>query len=282
MGKQLSGFNRALGDIARAINSDLTSGEKLHYLVKTAAAALGVKGCSVMLLDAQKRRLFHAAAHGLSERYLRKGFLEADKSVADVLEGKTWIVPDMCEDPHVQFRDLAQEERIVSTITVPVKIKEEAVGILRAYSRIRREFTPDEIQFLSTAASLAGVVLQSGQAFVVEPESDVARNESRQSLAAQVKTAAFAHPSEEEFARVLDFYQIDWIYEPRSFTLFYEDKPPELFTPDFYLPSLDLYIEMTTLKATLMREKKRRVKRLGELYPDINIKLLARRDYDRI
>jgi len=82
MSKQTLGFNKALGDMAEALNSDITASEKLHLLVRAAARALGVRGCSLMLLDAQRMRLFHTASHGLSERYLRKGFLEAERSLA--------------------------------------------------------------------------------------------------------------------------------------------------------------------------------------------------------
>ena len=93
----------------------------------------------------------------------------------------------------------------------------------------------------------------------------------------------FANPSEEEFARILDFYRIQWQYEPRSFPLNWEGSPKvEMFTPDFYLPELDLYIELTTLKQSLVTAKNRKLRRLRQLYPDINIKLLYRKDYHRL
>ena len=61
--------------------------------------------------------------------------------------------------------------------------------------------------------------------------------------------AIFAHPSEREFAQILDFYGLRWTYEPRSFPLRWEDdRVVEMLTPDFYLPDLDLYLELTTLK----------------------------------
>ena len=90
-----------------------------------------------------------------------------------------------------------------------------------------------------------------------------------------------AHPSEREFANLLNFYQIKWEYEPRSFPLELdsEGRVLESFTPDFYLPELDLYIELTTLKQSLVTKKNRKLRRLRELYPDVNIKLLYRRDY---
>ncbi|MBI4571436.1 MAG: hypoxanthine phosphoribosyltransferase [Chloroflexi bacterium] len=90
----------------------------------------------------------------------------------------------------------------------------------------------------------------------------------------------FAHESEEEFARLLDFYGVAWQYEPRSFPLREEDaRVVEAFTPDFYLPALDLYVELTTLKQSLVTEKHRKVRRFQERYPELQVKLLHRADY---
>jgi hypoxanthine phosphoribosyltransferase len=90
----------------------------------------------------------------------------------------------------------------------------------------------------------------------------------------------FAHESEEEFGRILDFYGVCWEYEPRSFVLREEDgRVLEAFTPDFYLPQLDLYVELTTMRQDLTTEKHRKVRRLEESYPDVQIKLLHRSDY---
>jgi cytidylate kinase len=91
----------------------------------------------------------------------------------------------------------------------------------------------------------------------------------------------FAHPSEREFARVMDFYRIRWEYEPRTFPIEWDtDKNVTgAFTPDFYLPDLDLFIELTTMKQSLVTRKNRKVRQLREHYPDINIKILYERDY---
>jgi len=95
--------------------------------------------------------------------------------------------------------------------------------------------------------------------------------------------APFAHPAEYEFARILDFYGIDWRYEPRSFPLRYDyGHVVEAFTPDFYLPDLNMYVEVTTLKTGLTAEKNRKMRLLKELYPEVNIKLLKKRDYLRL
>jgi hypothetical protein len=96
--------------------------------------------------------------------------------------------------------------------------------------------------------------------------------------------APFANASEEEFARILDFYQIEWQYEPRSFPLEVNGngEVTESFTPDFYLPQLDLYIELTTLKQDLVTKKNRKIRRLRELYPTVNLKVFYGRDYRKI
>jgi len=93
--------------------------------------------------------------------------------------------------------------------------------------------------------------------------------------------AAFAHASERQFARLLDFYQIDWNYEPTSFDLEWdaEGNIIQRFTPDFYLPAYDLYIEITTLNQKLVTKKNRKVRRLRELYPEVRCKIFYQRDY---
>ncbi len=91
----------------------------------------------------------------------------------------------------------------------------------------------------------------------------------------------FAHRSEQEFARILDFYQIKWLYEPRSFDIAWDKSgnPIQKFTPDFYLPDYDLYIEITTMNQKLVTKKNRKIRRLKELYPEIRCKIFYRKDY---
>jgi len=96
-----------------------------------------------------------------------------------------------------------------------------------------------------------------------------------------IEDARFAHESEEEFARLLDFYGVRWQYEPRTYTLRQSDdgRIVEAFSPDFYLPDLDLFIELTTLKQGLVTDKHRKLRRLRELHPRLQIKLLYKKDY---
>ena len=96
-----------------------------------------------------------------------------------------------------------------------------------------------------------------------------------------VREVVYAHPSEEEFAKILKFYHIGWEYEPKTFPIKWDEAGNviESFTPDFYLTDLDLYIELTTMKQGLVTKKNRKVRLLKELYPGINIKLFYGKNY---
>jgi len=90
----------------------------------------------------------------------------------------------------------------------------------------------------------------------------------------------FVHPVEEEFAKILDFYKIRWDYEPRTFPLEW-DKDGNVslaFTPDFYLPDQEVYIELTTVRTSLANKKNYKQRRMAELYPEVNLILLKRKD----
>ncbi|MFN8520832.1 MAG: hypothetical protein U0667_15870 [Chloroflexota bacterium] len=104
---------------------------------------------------------------------------------------------------------------------------------------------------------------------------------SRRRTALPVAGARFAHASEAELARILDFYLVRWEYEPRTFPILWniDGQVVESFSPDFYLPDLDLWLELTTLRQSLVRRKNRKLRRMRELYPMVRIKLLYARDF---
>jgi hypothetical protein len=94
----------------------------------------------------------------------------------------------------------------------------------------------------------------------------------------------FANPAELEYAKVLDWYGIPWEYEPTTFVLARDEEGRviEAFTPDFYLPDQDLYLEVTVMKQSLVTRKNRKLRKLRELYPDVKIKLFYERDFERL
>ena len=116
--------------------------------------------------------------------------------------------------------------------------------------------------------------LEGGSARAVEHEPGGMTDEESPSY-------GFAHASEAEFARILDFYQVVWEYEPQVFPILWDldGNVLESFAPDFFLPDLELFIELTTLQQRLVRKKNRKVRRLRELYPGLRIKLFYARDF---
>lgn len=91
----------------------------------------------------------------------------------------------------------------------------------------------------------------------------------------------FAHPSERVAAGILEYYHIRWQYEPNTFPIEWDSAGNVIasFSPDFYLPDLDLYIELTTMSQKLVTKKNRKVRRLKELYPEIRIKIFYQKDF---
>ncbi len=94
----------------------------------------------------------------------------------------------------------------------------------------------------------------------------------------------FANEAELECAKILDYHGMPWQYEPRSFVLEEDEggRVVEAFTPDFYLPEQDLYLEVTVMKQSLVTRKNRKLRKLRERYPDIRIKLFYKRDIERL
>jgi hypothetical protein len=96
--------------------------------------------------------------------------------------------------------------------------------------------------------------------------------------------SGFVNEAEVECARILDFHGIRWEYEPHSFVLAEDEdgRVLEAFTPDFYLPEQDLYLEVTVMKQSLITRKNRKIRKLRERYPEVKIKLFTKRDFERL
>ncbi|MXW42309.1 MAG: hypothetical protein F4138_04750 [Acidimicrobiia bacterium] len=94
----------------------------------------------------------------------------------------------------------------------------------------------------------------------------------------------FAHNSERQFAELLDFYGIEWSYEPTTFVLARNElgEVTEAFTPDFYLPRFDRYVEITTTRQKYITRKNAKVRRLREAYPEVDLMVLCQRDYQNL
>lgn len=201
---------------------------------------------------------------------------------------------------HVKVRDIIGYQADKRALTQARKNYKSFMRTLFRKEKIGPEFydiqimleRPDTdfaVDLILTAVEAKGITMKAGITWKALQllKSNLSKKEKRSNRAKYIKKftmPSFAHPSEKEFAKVLDFYRIKWEYEPRSFLL-KADKDgmvKEEFTPDFYLPELDLYIELTTLKQKLVTKKNRKLRRLKRLYPNVNIKLFYGRDYNKL
>lgn len=275
-------YYQAIKRATAAASSGRELKQILGTIVRSTARAMQV-GAALVLLDSTRTKLVHCSQWGLPHSYIQKGVLEADKSLAEVLTGQPVAISDVSQNGHLQYPELAIKAGIVSMLGVPLVVNGSIAGSIRAYARERREFSKQDISFVSTMANLAAISIQCDTMRQKLMPQEGSQTEAEVAILRHARAADFAHPSEAEFAHILDFYNIEWVYEPRSFLLESQgDKVTEMFTPDFYLPGLNLYVELTTLKQSLVTDKNRKIRRLRELYPDIKITLLYKKDFDRL
>lgn len=260
--------------------SDCSLKEKLDFVVRTTSESVG-GGVSLILLDSSGLQLIPAISYKLPKFYLQKGLLNRSLSLDEIDSGRAVIVNNIENDERIQYRDLARKARITAIAGIAIYIDGNPAGSLRAYLRDNRLFLDEDTGFIQHMAELCSLII--GQHRVPSANMDGRSSGAIPSVIRQVKETVFAHPSEAEFARLLDFYNIQWVYEPRAFVLNKDgNRVTEMFSPDFYLPALDLYVELTTLKQSLITYKNRKLRRLRELYPEIKIILLNKNNYDRL
>lgn len=158
-------YYKALYEVASNINSALEPDKVLDSIAESVVNTMNVKGCSLILLSSDKKTLMHTATHGLSEKYVFKGPLRADKSITEALSGKAVVVPDATNDDRVQYAKEKIEEGIVSILTVPMNLRGEIIGVVRVYTAEKREFTEDAIYFVQAVANLGAIALENARLY---------------------------------------------------------------------------------------------------------------------
>ena len=204
---------KAVRRAVAVVNSAATSKEKLEVIVRGTARSMKA-GASLVFLDINRKKLIHSSSWGLPQFYLRKGILDADRSLSEVITGQPVIIAEVSEDSRIQFPEIAAKAGIVSIMGMPIKLGGQAMaGSLRIYTRERNEFSNQDINFVTSMANLAALAIGSNPLTGEEEEAGLLKSEtSLQTVPLRkVRTATFAHPSEEEFTRILDFYNIEWV-----------------------------------------------------------------------
>jgi GAF domain-containing protein len=156
-------YFHSLYQLATTLNSARSPQDILRSIVENVAKAMDAKGSSLLLLTPDKKELLRIAAHGLSNWYARIGPVLTDKSMSESLKGKAVTVVDATTDERVQFRKQVKTEGIASILSVPVKLREEVIGVLRVYSSEPRQFSDADANFASAAANFGAIALESAK-----------------------------------------------------------------------------------------------------------------------
>ena len=158
---------RIFTSIAEGLNESLDISVIMERLSVDMAKALNVKAVSVRLIDKDKGVLELVASHGLSKKYLNKGPVRIEKSVTEALAGRTVVITNATTNKEVQYRDEKKTEGIASILTVPIKVKDEVIGVMRYYSEAERDFTEGEVMLAEAVASLGGLAIQNASMYLL-------------------------------------------------------------------------------------------------------------------
>ncbi len=158
-------FLKGMLQVAKAINSALEVKKVLNLLVKTAVTALDIKAAAVRLLDEKRQQLELVASFGLSERYITKGPVGTDRSITEAMTGKAVSVYDVGSDPSATYPKEMEEEGIKSILSVPISLKGKVIGVIRLYTSEPRDFSDDEITFMSSLAEQAALAMENARLY---------------------------------------------------------------------------------------------------------------------
>ena len=158
-------FLKGLLEVSKAVNSALDVKKVLHLLVKTATNALDIKAAAVRLLDEKRQKMELVASYGLSDRYITKGPVGTDKSITEAMMGKAVSIYDVAQDPRATYPTEAAEEGIKSILSVPITLKGNVIGVMRIYTGEPRDYSDDEITFISSLAEQAALAMENARLY---------------------------------------------------------------------------------------------------------------------
>jgi FixJ family two-component response regulator len=153
-------------ELKRRISSSLNLQEVLDLIAAGVTKGMGVKGCTIGLLDKKRDQLKVVAYQGLTQKYIEKGPIDPARSLSGrVQSGEDLFIPDVTKDTRVQYPEEAREEGIKSILSVPLLLKQELIGALRIYTASTRHFSPEELKFLHYLADQAALAIENARSY---------------------------------------------------------------------------------------------------------------------
>lgn len=158
-------YLRGFQDISNTINATLNINKVLELVVQKVAQLLGGKGCSVRLLDPKTQKLYLAQAYGLSQEFLNKGPVDAQKSITENMAGKIVVIDDVLTDPRLQYQAEVIEEGIRKVLSIPLRVRGKVIGVLRLFTVDRPPFSNREIQFADSIAQQCAFAIDNARIY---------------------------------------------------------------------------------------------------------------------
>ncbi len=194
-------YYTSLYELAATLNSARSPESILQSIAEGVAKTMEAKGCSLMLLSPDRKVLLHTAAYGLSDWYVRKGPVSADRSISEALEGKPVAVFEATKDERIQYREQAKKEGISSILSVPMMLREETIGVIRVYTAEPCHFSMDDMYFVGAVANLGAIALENARLYeAVQKDYEAFRQdmlEWRSALGREWKVGESVTPSED-------------------------------------------------------------------------------------
>lgn len=158
-------FFESFRDIVKAVHSSLDVQTVLQATVDRVTEVMGLKGCAIRLLHPKMRTLELSASCGLSDKYIKKGSVAADKSIAEAMKGKTVIISDVRTDPRAQYPQEAAAEGIASMVSIPLSVKGSVIGVMRLYTNEPRDFDKAELNFAEALAEIGAIAIENARLY---------------------------------------------------------------------------------------------------------------------
>lgn len=149
--------------VFKAMTSTLDLKEVMEIMMQSLIQRLELKAAAVRLLNSEKRTLDLLASRGLSEEYVRKGPVDADRSIAEALSGAIAVVPDARNDHRIQYCDQAAREGLATIISIPLSLKNRVIGVLRLYTAEPRELLSDEMDFAVALSEMGAIAIENAR-----------------------------------------------------------------------------------------------------------------------
>jgi two-component sensor histidine kinase len=153
----------ALYDMLKRIGLSSDLQELMDLATRNAARIMGVKACSIKLLDEDRKRLNFASAYGLSLDYMAKGSIEVNKSPINrkVIEGSFFSIGKIDEKDYFQYPEDIRKEGIASMVCLPLRVEKMAIGVLCVYSDVSYYFDEEDIRFFSLMSDLIALAIET-------------------------------------------------------------------------------------------------------------------------